>query len=335
MKNEDAVGFFRQNFAGSWITQALGAAAELAIADRLTAGPRTADELAEETGSDGCSLYRLLRALASVGVFTEGQDGRFALTPTAELLRTGVPGSQRYSTIITAGEVHAAWGQLLHSVKTGEPGFQKHYGVSFFQYMLANPQRHAAYDLAMNEIHGTETEPMLDAYDFSGVSTVADIGGGGGMLLEAILRRHPSIRGTLFELPDVAQRAEADFAGTDIADRLEFVGGDFFHSVPSADALILRHVIHDWQDTEAEAILRTCRKAMSPETPLLVIETVLPPGDQPCFGKWLDLMMLLVGGRERTEEQYRSLFSAAGLRISRIVPTAHEVSVIEAVLDGN
>jgi hypothetical protein len=332
MKYEDACSFFKQSFAGSWITQALGVVAELAIADRLAGGPRTADELAEETGSDGCSLYRLLRALASVGVFTEGEDGRFALTPTAELLRTGVPGSQRYSAIITAGEIHAAWGELLHSVKTGEPGFQKRHGVSFFQYILANPQRHAMYDSAMNEIHGPESEPMLDAYDFSGVSTVVDIGGGNGMLLEAILRRHPSIRGTLFELPEVAQRARASFANTDIADRLAFVGGDFFQTVPSADAFVLRHVVHDWQDADAEAILRNCRKAMRPEARILVIETVLPPGDQPCFGKWLDLMMLLVGGRERTEEQYRRLFSAAGLRLSRIVPTAHEVSVIEAVV---
>jgi hypothetical protein len=332
MKYEDASSFFKQSLAGSWITQALGVVAELAIADLLAAGPRTAGELAQETDSDGYSLYRVLRALASVGVFTEGKDGRFALTPVADLLRTSVAGSQRYSAIMAAGEIQAAWGELLHSVKTGEPGFQKRYGVPFFEYMSANPQRHGMYDSAMSEIHGPESESMLDAYDFSGVSTVVDIGGGNGMLLEAILRRHPSIRGTLFELPEVAQRARAGFADTDIVDRLAFVGGDFFQTVPSADAFVLRHVVHDWQDADAEAILRNCRKAMRPEARILVIETVLPPGDQPCFGKWLDLMMLLVGGRERTEEQYRRLFSAAGLRLSRIVPTAHEVSVIEAVV---
>lgn len=332
MKNEDAHSFFQQNFAGSWITQALGVVAELAIADRLVAGPQTAGELAQETGSDGCTLYRVLRALASVGVFTEDKDGRFALTPVANLLRTGVAGSQRYSAIMAAGEIQGAWGELLHSVRTGEPGFQKRYGVPFFEYMSSNPQRHAMYDSAMNEIHGPESEPILDAYDFSGVSTVVDIGGGSGMMLAAILRRHPSIRGKLFELPAVAERARASLADSDIADRLEFIGGDFFKAVPSADVLVLRHVIHDWQDADAEAILRTCRKAMRPKGRILVIETVLPPGDKPCFGKWLDLMMLLVGGQERTQEQYRRLFSAAGLRLSRIIPTAHEVNVIEAVV---
>jgi hypothetical protein len=204
--------------------------------------------------------------------------------------------------------------------------------MPFFQYMTEHPDRHSIYDAAMTVVHGGETEPMLDAYDFSVFRTVADIGGGNGLTLAAILQRHPGIRGILFDLPAVADRARSTILGSGVSERIRVEGGDFFSSVPpGADAYVLRHIVHDWEDREAIAILRRCREAMRPDGKILVVEMVIPPGNEPSFGKWLDLMMLLVGGRERTKEEYGRLFSAAGLKMNRIIPTASEVSIVEGV----
>ncbi len=317
---------------GSWVTQAIYVAAELGIADLLEAGPRTSGELARETGADGGSLYRVLRALASIDVFHEDGEGRFSLTPMGKLLGTGSPGSKRALAIMAGAEFYRSWGGILSAVQTGEAVFDDVFGKPFFQYMSDNPDRWRIYDAAMTGVHDSETKPVLDAYDFSSFRTVVDVGGGNGLALAAILRRHPGLRGILFDLPPVAERAREVLAGSGVSGRCSFIGGDFFESVPtSADAYLLRHVIHDWKDGEAIAILRNCRDAMQPEGRVLVVETVIPSGNGPCFGKWLDLMMLVVGGRERTREQYSELFTAAGLRLTRIVPTAHEVSVIEAM----
>ena len=173
---------------------------------------------------------------------------------------------------------------------------------------------------------------MLDAYDFSAFRTVADVGGGNGLVLASILRRHPAIQGILFDLPAVADRARSTVSGTGVSDRMRIEGGSFFSRVPAgADAYVLRHIIHDWEDQDAIAILRECRKALAPEGRVLVVEMVLPPGNEPGFGKWLDLMMLLVAGRERTQEEYSRLFSESGLRMTRVIPTSSEVSIIEGV----
>jgi hypothetical protein len=316
---------------GGWFTQAISVAAELGIADLLIDGPRTAEELAEDTSALSGALYRVLRALASVGIFTEDEYGRFSLTPLAENLRSDVPNSLRSFGIMAGAEFYQSWGNLLYSVQTGKQGFDKTYGRPFFQYMTEHPDRHAIYDKAMM-VHGiAETEPMLDAYDFSAFETVMDVGGGNGLMLAAILNRHPAIKGTLFDLPAVADRAKESFSDLDLSGRCQIVGGDFFTSVPSADVYVLRHIIHDWDDGDAVSILRNCRNAMNPEGTVLLVETVIPPLNEPCFGKWLDLMMLIVGGRERTEEQYRQLLPQAGLELNRIIPTAHEISIVEAV----
>jgi hypothetical protein len=324
--------FFRQIFFGSWITQGIWVAAELGIADLLAEGSCTAGELAKKTHTHGGTLYRLLRALASVGIFAQDEQGRFSLTPLAGLLRSDVAAFHRSLAIMMGGEFHAAWGELLYSVRTGEPGFQKRFGMPFFQYMTEHPGRHAIYDAAMTGVHGEETEPMLDAYDFAAFRTIVDIGGGNGLVLSAILNRHPAIQGILFDLPAVADRARSTLSGSDVTDRIRIEGGDFFSSVPSgADAYVMRHIIHDWEDSEAIAILRQCQEAMSSDGKILVVETVIQPGNEPSFGKWLDLMMLLVAGRERTKEEYSRLFAEAGLKVSRIIPTALEVSIIEGV----
>jgi hypothetical protein len=331
-KKESNMEFFKQMFGGSWITQGIWVAAELGIADLLVDGPQTVQELAKKTQTQRGSLYRLMRALASVGIFTEEKNGQFSLTSRADMLRSDIDGSQRSFAIMMGAEFHAAWGELLYSVRTGKPGFHKHFGIPFFQYMTENPNRHSIYDAAMTGVHGVETEPMLDACDFGTFRTVVDIGGGNGLVLAAILNRHPRTQGILFDLPPVADRARSIISSLGLSDRCQIVGGDFFSSVPNgANAYVLRHIIHDWEDNDAIAILRQCQEAMSSDGKILVVEIVIPPLNEPSFGKWLDLMMLLVAGRERTQEEYSDLFSEAGLKLNRVIPTSSEVSIIEGI----
>jgi len=320
---------------GAWVTQAIAVAAELGIADCLARGPLTLDELASRTVTDRASLHRLLRALAGAGLFAEDAEGRFAATDLGTLLASDAPGSKRAFAIMAGGEFYRSWGGLLGAVRTGAPSFDAVHGAPFFRYMEQNPDRWDLYDAAMTGVHDAETAPVLDAYDLGGFRRLVDVGGGNGRALQEALRRHRRLRGLLFDLPDVAARALRTLAASDVAARCDVVGGDFFAAVPrGADAYMLRHVLHDWDDEAAAAILRNCREAMAPGGKVLVVETVIPPGNDPCFGKWLDLMMLVVGGRERTREQYGEVFAAAGLRLARVVPTAHEVSVLEGVRAG-
>ena len=324
-----------QMIVGSWVTQAIAVAAELAIADRLAAGPRCAEDLARDAGVHAPSLHRLLRALASAGIFAQDGDARFTLTPLGSLLSREAPGSKRSLAIMAGAELYRSWGGLLGAVRSGAPAFDAEFGAPFFSYMEQNPERWQIYDAAMNGVHDAETGPVLDAYDLSGAQALVDVGGGNGLALAAALRRHPHLTGVLFDLPEVAGRARALLAERGLAPRCQALGGSFFDAVPAgADAYFLRHVLHDWEDEPAAAILRNCARAMRTGGRVLVVETVIPPGDGPCFGKWLDLMMLVVGGRERTLAQYERLFSAAGLRLARVVPTAHEVSVLEGVGAG-
>ncbi|MBN2489676.1 MAG: methyltransferase domain-containing protein [Planctomycetes bacterium] len=325
-----------QMIVGFWTSQALHVAAHLRIADLLAAGPRTAEELAGRTASDSRALYRVLRALAGAGVFEEDGEGRFALTPLAAGLRTDDPATLQPFAVMAGTEFYQAWGELLHTVQTGEQGFRRSFGMPFFSYMTRRPDRHAIYDAAMTAVHGGETEPMLEAYDFAPLGTVMDVGGGNGSLLAAILARYPAARGILFDLPAVADRAREAISGQGLSARCEVVGGDFFTApLPRADAVVLRHVLHDWEDAEAIAILRQCRATLPPGGRILVVEMVIPAPNEPSFGKWLDLMMLLVGGRERTSTEYGRLFDAAGLTLSRIVPTRCDVSIVEGVPSGD
>lgn len=329
---ENTEQMMNRMIVGSWVTQAIYVAAEIGIADLLAPGPRTAEELAQETGAHGAALYRVMRALASIDVFREDNQGRFSMTPLGNLLASDAPGSKRSLARMAGAEFYRSWGNILSSVETGGAAFDKVFGKPFFHYMNANPDRWRIYDDAMTGIHDSETLPVLEAYDFTPFRRVVDVGGGNGLALAALLGRHPGMRGVLFDLPDVVARARKGVASHGVSDRMRFVGGDFFDSVPAnGNAYLMRHVIHDWDDGEAVSILRNCREAMEPDGRVLVVETVIPSGNGPCFGKWLDLMMLVVGGRERTREQYERLFSAAGLRLTRVIPTAHEVSVIEGV----
>lgn len=320
-----------QMLTGYWISQAVYVAAKLGLADLLKDGPRTVDDLASATQTRPRPLYRLLRALASVGIFAEDGQGRFSLTPLGECLRSDVPVSQR-AMAITAGELfYPAWGELLYSVQTGGTAFEKVYGQPVFDYLSQNPAQARLFDETMGGVHGPETAAMLDAYDFSGVRVLADIGGGNGSVLTAVLKQHPALRGILFDLPGVVERAKVNLQAAGLASRCQVVGGSFFESVPEgADAYLLRHIIHDWDDERATAILRNVHRAMDASGKLLVVENVIPPGNEPSFGKLLDLTMLVIpGGEERTEEEYRRLYGAAGFHLTRIVPTKAEVRVIE------
>ncbi len=318
---------------GYWISQAIYAAARFEIADHLKDGPRSVDDLADASSTSPDALYRLLRALASVGIFAEGDDRQFSLTPLAEPLRADVPGSKRALALMSGDEQFRAWAEIEYSIRTGEIAFDKVFGKPIFDYLSENPDKARIFDAAMVGIHGRESNAIAGAYDFTGVNVVADIGGGNGSQMIGLLRAQPELKGILFDLPHVIERAQQPIEEAGLSDRCELVSGSFFESVPAgADVYLMRHIIHDWHDEKALAILKNCHSAMSNGGRLLVVESVIPPGNEPFGGKLLDLVMLLIpGGRERTEDEYRQLFAAAGFELTQVIPTQTEVSIVEAV----
>jgi hypothetical protein len=315
---------------GYWVSQAIYVAAKLGIADLIDDGVEEVDLLAKATTTHPGSLYRLLRALASVGIFAEGEGRRFSLTPLAECLRDDAPGSQRSTAIMFGEEHYDCYGELLESIRTGQAAFDRLFGKPPFEYLAEHPEQARNFDSAMEAIHGPETAQFLDAYDLSGAGTLADVGGGNGSLLIGALRRYPALRGLLVDLPGVVARARPNIEAAGVADRCRTEEGNFFEAVPpGADAYLLRHIIHDWDDERATAILRNVHRAMAPGAKLLVVEFVIPPGNDPGFGKLLDLTMLLIpGGLERTEDQYRQLYHDSGFRLERVVPTSGELRIV-------
>ncbi len=315
---------------GYWAAQAIHVAAKLGIADLVKDRAKTAEELARATKTHAKSLYRLLRALASVGIFAEDAEGRFGLTDMARCL-LDEPMSQRAVAIMMGEEHFVAWAHLLYSVQTGKPAFDHVFGKPVFDYLSEHPQQAKIFDAAMTGFHGEETQTMIDSYDFSQFQTVVDVGGGNGTVLSAILRRNPKVKGILFDLPGVIERAKENLAKGGLADRCQTVAGSFFEKiVPGGDAYLMRHIIHDWTDEQCRAILGNVRKVIPASGKLLIIEMVIPPGNEENIGKLLDLNMLVMpGGQERTEAEYKKLFELAGFRLERIVPTKTAVSVIE------
>ncbi|MBI2825531.1 MAG: methyltransferase [Planctomycetia bacterium] len=315
---------------GFWTSQAVYVAAKLELADLLADGPQTAEALAAKTGTNADALYRLLRALASLGLFREDGERHFHLTDTARPLQSRVPGSQRAVAIMMGEEHFACWGDLLYSIRTGRTAFDKVYGAPIFDWLSKHPEQARVFDEAMVGVHGSETPAMLDAYDFSGVNVVADVGGGNGSLLRGVLARYPQMRGMLCDLPGVVERAKAVIAA-DLGDRLQAIPTNFFDSVPAgADAYLLRHIIHDWNDEQSLAILKNVRRVVGPSGRLLLVEGVVAEGNEPDFTKLLDLNMLVIpGGKERTEKEYRELYAAAGFRLRSITPTKSYVSILD------
>ena len=322
---------------GYYVSRAIYVVAKLGIADHLSEGPRRVDDLAAATGTHAPSLKRVLRLLASVGVFTEEADSRFALTPIGACLRAGVPGSMRAAALLFGGVTQQAWGDLQRSVETGEPAFRRVFGMDSFDYMAQHPDEAANFDAAMADFTKRIATAVVAAYDFSPFNRIVDVGGGNGALLAGILKANSSLAGVLFDLPQVADRAIAPMRELGLADRCEIVGGDFFTEVPGGgDAYLLKHVIHDWNDDRAGEILRNCRRAMGAEAKLLILEGVYPPridqSDESRGAAANDVNMLVcTGGRQRSEAEFRNLYEAAGFRLTRILPTETPVKVIEGV----
>jgi SAM-dependent methyltransferase len=326
-----------QLITAHYISRAIYVAAKLNIADLLVNGPRRAEELASATGTHGPSLNRMLRMLASAGVFAEKDSGTFEQTPMSECLRTGAPGSSRAVAMLFVGPMMRGWDELLHAVQTGEATFERAMGMDAFRYLGTHPEEAAVFNDAMTagSTHTAKGVPI--AYDFSRFRTVVDAGGGHGALLAAILHANPRVRGVLFELPHVAEGAVKAIADLGLADRCSVVSGDFLESVPaSADAYILKSVIHDWDDARSIKILQNCHHAMAPDGKLLLVELVLParvdhsPWSQ--IGTGSDVNMLVaVGGRERTDAEFTELFKRAGFKLTKIVPVPGSLS---SVLEG-
>ncbi len=319
--------------SGCCVTQMLHVAARLELADRLAARSRPVTELAQETGCHEPSLYRLLRGLAGLGIFAEETGRRFKLTELSEFMRKDHPFSAHGAILMMGGFQYPAWGEMLFSVQTGRTAFEKLHGTPLFDYLSTRPDAAAIFDAAMVSIHGRETSAILEAYDFSVFREIVDLGGGNGSQLCGLLQANPKVRGTVFDLPHVVERAAQQIAAQGLTDRCRTVAGSFFDDVPAgADAYLLRHVIHDWDDDQSQTILKAVRRAIPPEGKLLVIEAVIPPGNVPGFAKMLDLTMLVMaGGKERTNPEYRQMLAKAGFRVTSIVPTTSEVAIIESV----
>jgi hypothetical protein len=322
-----------QMATGYWVSQAIYVAAKLGIADLLKDGPQSCAALAAATASDVPSLFRLMRALASVGVFSHVGRDCFALSRLAESLQTDAPASLR-AMVITVGEIHyQACGNLLHSIQTGSPAFNNAFGASLFDYLGQNVAAADAFNQGMTNASSMLAYAVLMAYDFAGISSIIDIGGGQGKLLEKILQFNPDMRGTVFDMASTIERANQQPGTNERRRRCSYVAGDFFSSVPQgADAYVLSSVIHDWDDNRAITILRNCRSAMTKNSKILLVEMIVPDAASPSFSKLIDLNMLVMnGGRERTRGEFCALLSAADYKLTRIVPTMAPQSVIEAI----
>lgn len=323
-----------QMIIGFMQSHAIYVAARLGIADLLKDKPKSSRELAQETGVDARSLYRVLRALSSTGVFAETDPDTFGLTPLAETLRSDVPGSLRATAIYMGEGWHLQpWNDIMYSVKTGQPSFDHIFGQPVFPYFATHKEEATIFNDAMTSFSASVAEAIVAAYDFSTIERLVDVAGGQGLLISSILKANPQMRGILFDVPSVLEGAPAVLSAAGVAGRCELATGDFFEAVPGgADAYIMKHIIHDWDDERALRILCNCHRAMRADDKVLLVEMVVPEGNEPGAGKFIDLEMLLfTGGCERTGREYAALFAHAGFELTRITPTASPYSIIEAV----
>ncbi|MFF4403742.1 methyltransferase [Streptomyces sp. NPDC001404] len=335
----DPVARMMQLTSGAWIAQALSAAATLGVADEMAAGPRPVGEIAKAVGVDETNLYRLLRALADAQVFEELPDRCFALTPVGELLREDIHGSMRGWAHKFARPYHrAAWGQLLEVLRTGRSGFDLAFGKSGFEYLSEHPDDAESLDVEMTSIATRLTAPIVQRYDFGRFGTVVDCGGGRGALLAAILSANPRVRGVLYDLPHVVERAGQPLVEAGVLDRCELVGGSFLDSVPAGgDAYLFSQVIHNWDDTDVVRILSNCRAQLRSEDSRVLFAEYLIPDDprQPSLSKLIDLEMMVIcepGAQHRTREDFRRLFERAGLRLIGVTDGPGSLGLVEAAL---
>ena len=318
----------------SLLTQLLGVAAELGIADLLADGPRPVDELAHRTGAQPDGLYRVLRALAAHGIFTEVLPRTFQLTPAATALCQDVPGSMRdLARYFGMPARNHAFVELLHAVRTGEPAFDHVHGTDYWSYLADHADDAAIFDNAMGNLSRQVHAVALEACDLSGARLLVDVGGGNGQLASALLGRYPELRAVVFDLPHVVAGADKVLADAGVTHRASTASGDFFTAVPQGgDAYVLSMILHDWDDARATAILANVRRAMDPGGKVVVVDAVIPEGDQPHLGKLLDIVMLaMLPGKERTEAEFAALFQAAGLRHVETRAPSSPTSVLVAV----
>lgn len=320
-----------QMMTGGIVAQSICAAAELGIADLLAAGPRTSAQLAEALNADPEKLYRLLRCLAGMHIFQVDEDGRWSLTPLADLLRSDVPGSMRAAGRML-NSMNPAYSYLAENVRTGTCAYNLAFGKPIFEDLAGKPELAAIFDAAMNSFHGGETEAVLATYNYDGIATLADIGCGSGAAMAATLQRYPQMRGILFDLPHVLQRTGLNMKAAGVDDRCTLQNGSFFETAPEgADAYSMRHIIHDWNDDLCLKILGNIRRVIPPDGRLLIIEAVVPDGNEFSPAKLSDMvMMMFPDGKERTENQFRTLLGKAGFAIHSMTPTATPVSIIDA-----
>lgn len=322
-----------QLLMGTFVTQAVSVAARFGVPDTLADGPLHVDEIAKRVDADPATLYRLLRVLGDAGVLAESEGRHFALTPLGSTLRGDVPASLRGLAVLFGSDFHRlAWSGLYDSVRTGESAFERVHGEPQFDYYRTHPAEAEIFDNAMTSV-ASAIYATLDVYDFGRFGTVVDVGGGNGKYIAGLLRAHPAVRGVLFDLPDVVDRAKPLLAEAGVADRCETAGGSFFEGVPAgADAYVLSAVLHDWDDARSLEILRRCRAAIPADGTLLISEPVLPDGPEPSIGKLLDLETLIgTTGRQRTESEFRYLLENSGFELSRVIRSSGPDCLVEAV----
>ena len=318
----------------AWVVQGVYTATKLGIIEALRDGPQSADAVAKTVDANPDAVYRLMRMLASRGIFIHRRDRRFALAPMGEALRIDAPDSIRGYVLFVGDPLHwEHWGQLSQSVRTGRCAIEELRGKPTFEWLEDVPELAAVFNDGMTAVSKMETPVVVAAYDFSPFGTIVDVGGGHGLLLTAILRQSPDSRGILFDAESVVEGAPAVLERAGVSARCTAVGGSFFESVPcGGDAYVLKHIIHDWDDEKSLQILRNVRAAMNPDGKLLIVETVVPDDDREHLSKLLDLEMLVAAtGRERTEAEYAKLLSQAGFRHTRTVGTVGPASIVEAV----
>jgi hypothetical protein len=312
--------------SGFWIARSLYLAAQLGIADLFDDQPKTVAQLAAATHTDRRSLYRFLRVLGSIGILTES-DQSFGLTPLGATLKTDSPGSMRYAVMAQMGEDHSmGWSNGLHSLKTGESAFDAAAGMSLWDYYAQHLEAGKVFSQSLSSTGTAIAQAVVASYDFSRFNTIVDVGGAQGSLISTIVQANPHLKGILFDLPEIIANLPVDQA-------IQPVAGNFFESVPmGGDAYLMRWIIHDWNDEKSSIILKNCYHAMPDQGKLLLLESIIPPKNEPSPVKFFDLIMLLmVGGQERTQEEYRSLLRSNGFELTRVIPTPSLISIIEAV----
>ena len=320
---------------GYMASSCLYAALTLNIPDHLASGPKTSADLAKASGANEGALYRVLRLLASLGIFEEVSPKTFALNAAAELLKKDAPGSLRGMAIFLPDPFHyKVYAEIMHAVTTGQPAGDKAVGMPVFQYLEKNPDYSRVFNDAMTALSAPVAGAAIEAYDFGGIGTLVDVAGGHGEVLMSVLKAHPKMRGVLADVGHVIDGAKPRIAAAGLSDRLQAVPCDFFTAVPEGgDAYVMKHIIHDWDDERAGVILKNIAKAMgSKKGKVILLESVIPAGPQPDLGKFIDIeMLMLPGGRERTADEFEALFAQSGFAMTKVVPTKSPLSVVEAI----